>query len=43
MLLSNENTMYDLGLSEIFIIAFVVVVFGLGIYTLRKFLKNKNF
>ena len=43
MLLSNENSMYDIGISEVFIIAFVVIVFALGIYTLRKFLKNKDF
>ncbi len=43
MLLRNENSMYDIGLSEMIIVLFIALVFVLGIYTLRKFLKNKNF
>ena len=43
MLLAAQNTMYEIGGSEIFIIAIVAIVFGLGIYTLVKFRKNKNF
>lgn len=43
MLLAAENTMYEIGGSEIFIIALIAVIFALGIYTLLKFRKNKNF
>ncbi len=43
MLLAAENSMYQIGGSEIFIIAIVALVFALGIYTLVKFRKNKNF
>jgi hypothetical protein len=43
MLLSNVNKMYEFGGSEIFILLIVTLIFGLGIYTLRKFMKNKNF
>jgi hypothetical protein len=35
--------MYEFGGGEIFIIILVALGFGLGIYTLRKFMKNKNF
>jgi len=35
--------MYEFGGSEIFILLLVAFIFGLGIYTLRKFMKNKNF
>lgn len=43
MLLAVENNMYEFGGSEIFILIIVALVFGLGIYTLLKFRKNKNF
>lgn len=43
MLLAVENKMYDFGGSEIFILLIVAIIFGLGIYTLLKFRKNKNF
>lgn len=43
VILAAENKMYDFGGSEIFVIAIVAIVFGLGIYTLLKFRKNKNF
>lgn len=43
MLLAAENKMYDFGGSEIFIVLIVAIVFGLGIYTLLKFRKNKDF
>ena len=42
-LLAAETGMYEFGGSEIFIIVIVALVFGLGIYTLVKFRKNKNF
>ena len=35
--------MYEFGGSELFIVLLVAAVFGLGIYTLLKFKKNKNF
>lgn len=43
MLIAAENTMYEFGGSEIFILFIVALIFGLGIYTLLKFRKNKNF
>lgn len=43
MLLAVENKMYDFGGSEIFVILIVACVFGLGIYTLVKFRKSKDF
>lgn len=43
MLLANETNMYEFGGSEIFILLIVALIFGLGIYTLIKFRKNKNF
>lgn len=43
MILSAENTMYEIGGSEVFILVIVALVFALGIYTLLKFRKNKNF
>ncbi len=43
MLLAVENKMYDFGWSEIFVLLIVAIIFGLGIYTLLKFRKNKNF
>lgn len=35
--------MYEFGGSEIFILLIVALIFALGIYTLLKFRKNKNF
>lgn len=35
--------MYEIGGSEVFILVIVALVFALGIYTLLKFRKNKNF
>jgi LPXTG-motif cell wall-anchored protein len=43
VLLTAENSMYQTGGSEIFILLIVGLIFGLGIYTLLKFRKNKNF
>jgi hypothetical protein len=43
MLLAAENTMYEMGGSEIFILLIVAIVFGLGIYTLVRFRKSKDF
>jgi hypothetical protein len=43
ILLTATNTMNDFGGSEIFILFIVALIFGLGIYTLLKFKKNKNF
>ena len=43
VLLAAENSMYETGGSEIFIILVVALVFALGIYTLLKFRKNKDF
>ena len=43
ILLSAENTMNEFGGSEIFIILVVTFIFGLGIYALLKFRKNKDF
>ena len=43
VLLSAENSMNDFGASEIFILLVIVLIFALGIYTLLKFRKNKNF
>jgi len=43
MLLAVENNMYEFGGSEIFILVIVAIIFALGIYTLLKFRKNKNF
>jgi hypothetical protein len=42
-LLSATNTMNDFGVSEVFILLVVALIFGLGIYTLLKFRKNKDF
>jgi len=42
-LLSATNAMNEFGGSEIFIVIVVALIFGLGIYTLLKFRKNKNF
>ena len=42
-LLTAENTMNEFGGSEIFILLVVALIFGLGIYTLLKFRKNKDF
>ncbi len=42
-LLAAENTMNEFGGSEIFIVFIVALIFGLGIYTLLKFRKNKDF
>ena len=41
--LSATNNMNEIGASEIFIVIIVALIFGLGIYTLLKFKKNKNF
>jgi heme/copper-type cytochrome/quinol oxidase subunit 2 len=35
--------MNDFGVSEVFILLVVALIFGLGIYTLLKFRKNKDF
>ncbi|HWY38618.1 MAG TPA: hypothetical protein VNY73_08675 [Bacteroidia bacterium] len=43
MLLAVENKMYEFGGSEIFVVFIVAAIFALGIYTLLKFRKNKNF
>ncbi|HXB38927.1 MAG TPA: hypothetical protein VNZ49_00205 [Bacteroidia bacterium] len=43
ILLASTNGMYEFGGSEIFILLIVAIVFALGIYTLLKFRKNKNF
>lgn len=43
ILLAAENTMNEFGGSEIFIVFIVALIFGLGIYTLLKFRKNKDF
>lgn len=42
-LLTATNTMNEFGGSEIFILFIVALIFGLGIYTLLKFKKNKDF
>jgi hypothetical protein len=42
-LISSQNTMNEFGGSEIFIVLIVALIFGLGIYTLLKFRKNKDF
>ena len=42
-LLTATNTMNEFGGSEVFILCIVALIFGLGIYTLLKFKKNKNF
>jgi hypothetical protein len=41
--LSAENSMNEFGGGDIFIVCVVALIFGLGIYTLLKFRKNKNF
>lgn len=43
MLLAVENKMYEFGGSEIFVLFIVALIFGLGIYTLLKFRKSKDF
>jgi hypothetical protein len=43
LFLRAENNMYEFGGSDLFILLVVVAVFILGIYTLVKFRKNKNF
>jgi len=43
MLLRAATDISEFGASEIFIVAIVAIVFALGIYTLLKFRKNKNF
>jgi hypothetical protein len=41
--MQNEDNMYEFGLSEFFVLAIVIIVFCLGIYTLIKFMKSKDF
>jgi len=41
--MQNEDNMYEFGLSEFFVLAIVIIIFCLGIYTLVKFMKNKDF
>jgi hypothetical protein len=41
--MQNEDNMYEFGLSEFFVLFIVIVVFCVGIYTLIKFMKNKDF
>ena len=43
ILLSAENSMNEFGGGDLFILCIVAIVFGLGIYTLVKFRKNKDF
>jgi len=43
ILLKAATDISEFGASEIFILAIVVIIFALGIYTLLKFRKNKNF
>lgn len=43
ILLRAATDISDFGASEVFILFIVALVFGLGIYTLVKFRKNKNF
>jgi len=43
ILLAAENTMGEFGGSDYFILLIVAFIFGLGIYTLLKFRKNKDF
>ncbi len=43
ILLAAENSMYEVGASDYFILFIVALIFGIGIYTLLKFKKNKNF
>lgn len=39
----NEDTMYEFGLSEFFVITIVALIFFIGVYTLIKFFKSKDF
>lgn len=41
--LSAEDSMNEFGASDVFIICIVSLIFIVGIYTLLKFRKNKNF
>ena len=41
--MQNENNMYEFGMSEFVVIAIVAIVFIIGVYTLVKFLKSKDF
>lgn len=41
--MQNEDNMYEFGLSEFFVLTIVIIIFCLGIYTLVKFMKNKDF
>lgn len=41
--MQNENTMYEFGLSEIVVISIVAIVFCVGVYTLVRFFKSKDF
>ncbi len=41
--LTASTDISEFGASEIFIVAVVAIIFALGIYTLLKFRKNKNF
>ena len=43
ILLSAQNNMSEFGGSDYFILLIVAFIFGLGIYTLLKFRKNKDF
>ena len=39
----QPSPMYETGPGDIFVVIFIAVIFILGIYTLLKFRKNKNF
>jgi hypothetical protein len=41
--MQNEDSMYEFGASEIVVVAIVALVFIIGILTLRRFFRSKNF
>jgi hypothetical protein len=43
ILLAAATNISDFGGSELFILFIIAIIFSLGIYTLVKFRKNKNF
>ena len=43
ILLSAQENMHEFGGSDYFVLLIVALIFALGVYTLLKFRKNKDF
>jgi hypothetical protein len=41
--MQSEDSMYEFGASEIVVVSIVAIIFIIGILTLRKFFKSRNF